>query len=385
MIRLMSQPRALAVLMLAVALAFAGVGGEHQGDDEGGGKRVAAAQAETPPQLRLTLRQAVGQRMIFPYASATPPQGLRKRISRGEAAGVILFGRNVSSAAHLRAALRGLQGIRRPPGLRAPLLVLVDQEGGAVRRLPGSPRRGAQRMAAGGTAEVRRQGRLAAQTLRGAGANVNLAPVGDLGRRGAAMHREGRAFGADHWAVARLSAAFAEGLRRGGVAATAKHFPGFGRASVNTDDAPQRVATRLSTLRRLDGVPFGRMIDEGVEMVMMSTAVYPALDARPAALSARWVHDELRGRLGFEGVVVSDDLQTPAVAGYGPGPRLAERAVRAGVDLPLFAQDYASAARAAEGLADAVRRGSLGRSRIEEGARRVLALRERVGRSMTAG
>ncbi len=292
---------------------------------------------------------------------------------------MILFGRNVSSAAHLRAAMRGLQNIERPPGLRAPLLVLVDQEGGAVRRLPGPPRRGAQRMAAGGSAEVRRQGRLAASTLRGAGANVNLAPVGDLARRGSAMNREGRAFGPDHWAVARLSAAFAEGLRQGGVAATAKHFPGFGRARVNTDDAPQRIATRPGTLRRIDGVPFRRMIDEGVEVVMMSTAVYPALDARPAALSHRWVEDELRERLGFGGVVISDDLQTPAVAGYGESPRLAERAVRAGVDLPLFAQDYASAARAAEGLVDAAQRGSLGRSRIEEGARRVLALRERVG------
>lgn len=371
--------------MLAVALALAGIGGEHQDDGDAGDRRVASAQAGAAPQVRLTLRQAVGQRMVFPYASTTPPQGLRKRISRGEAAGVILFGRNVSSAAHLRAAMRGLQDIERPPGLRAPLLVLVDQEGGAVRRLPGSPRRGAQRMAAGGTAEVRRQGRLAGETLRGAGANVNLAPVGDLARRGAAMHREGRAFGADQWAVARLSAAFVEGLRRSGVAATAKHFPGFGRARLNTDDAPQRVATRLSTLRRLDGVPFGRMIDQGVDMVMVSSAVYPALDRRPAALSPRWVQDELRGRHGFDGVVISDDLQTPAVAGYGAGPRLARRAVRAGVDLPLFAQDYRSAARAAEGLVDAVRRGSLSRSRIEEGARRVLALRERVGRSTTGG
>ncbi|HEV2819614.1 MAG TPA: glycoside hydrolase family 3 N-terminal domain-containing protein [Solirubrobacteraceae bacterium] len=380
----MSHPRGRALLMLAVALALAGIGGERQGNGDAGGRQVAAAQAGDLPQPRLTLRQAVGQRMIFPYASTTPPEGLRKRIGRGEAAGVILFGRNVSSAAHLRAAMRGLQSIERPPGLRAPLLVLVDQEGGAARRLPGSPRRGAQPMARGGTAEVRRQGRLAAETLRGVGANVNLAPVGDFARAGAAMHREGRAFAADHRTVARLSAAFAEGLRRGGVSATAKHFPGFGRARVNTDHAPQRIATRLGTLRRLDGVPFERMIDEGVEIVMMSTAVYPALDPRPAALSSRWVRNELRGRLGFEGVVISDDLQTPAVAGYGAGPRLAQRAVRAGVDLPLFAQDYAGAARAAEGLVDAVRRGTLSRSRIEEGARRVLALRERAGRSMTA-
>jgi beta-N-acetylhexosaminidase len=158
-----------------------------------------------------------------------PPRGLLTRIRRGEAAGVVFLGSNLGTPAQVRALTRTLQRVPRPPGLRAPLLLMVDQEGGSVKRLPGGPSRSAPQMAATGTPAVARaEGRAAATTLRAAGMNVDLAPVVDVVRPESALHAEGRGFGFTASSAARFGAAFARGLREGGVAATAKHAPAFG-------------------------------------------------------------------------------------------------------------------------------------------------------------
>ena len=328
------------------------------------------------PEPALTLRQAVGQHMVFAYDGLEPPPALRRRIARGEAAGVILFARNVRSAAQVRATMRGLQAIRRPRGLRAPLIVMADQEGGPVRRIPGAPQRPAA--AVGSAEQAHADGLAAARTLRAAGVNMDLAPVADVARPGAALERERRIYASWATRVAQLASAFAGGLHDGGVRATAKHYPGFGAAAVNTDNAPARIATPLEQLRAVDEPPFARLVGEGVDAVMLSTAVYPALDERPAALSRRWVTGELRERLGFGGVSMTDDLGTPAVATYGSNRQRAVRAVRAGIDLPLFSASYGAGAQAAEGLLAAARHGDLGARSLRAAARRVLALRAKL-------
>jgi len=351
-----------AVLVAAGAVAAVALGG--------GGRGARTSQADAPA---LSLRQAVGQHMVFAYDGLRPPAALRRRIARGEAAGVILFARNVRSAGQVRAVTRSLQAIRRPAGHGAPLLVMVDQEGGAVRRIPGSPRRAAAELRS--AASARESGRAAARTLRSAGVNTNLAPVADVARAGAALERERRTFGRDAATVAERAGAFAAGLRAGAVLRTAKHFPGFGGATVNTDDAPARIALPLATLRAVDEAPFARLVGDGAELVMLSTAIYPALDDRPAALSSRWIGDELRGRLGFRGLTISDDLATPAVAAYGSIGRRALLAYRAGIDLPLFARDYPTGSAAAAALLDAARAGRIDGDALRSSARRVLALR----------
>lgn len=343
--------------------------------------RAAARQpaAARPAGARaLTLAQLVGQHMVFAYDGLQPPPALRRRIARGEAAGVILFTRNVRSAEQARAVVRSLQAIRRPAGLRAPLLVMADQEGGPVRRIPGAPARAAADVADAG--QARADGLAAARTLRGAGVNMNLAPVSDVARPGAALERERRIYGRSPERVASLAGAFADGLRKGGVRATAKHFPGFGAATVNTDDAPARIAAPLSTLRSVDARPFEALIAEGVDAIMLSTAIYPALDPRPAAFARRWATAELRTRIGFRGVTITDDLATPAVRAFGSNTQRALLAVRAGIDLPLFSSSYRDGARAAEGLLAAARRGRLPRAALRAQAERVLALRAKLPR-----
>jgi beta-N-acetylhexosaminidase len=322
------------------------------------------------PAPRMTVRQAIGQRLVFAYDGLTPPRALEQRIRRGEAAGIVLFSRNVRSAAQVRRTVDRLQRLPRPRLVDAPLLVMVDQEGGSVRRIPGAPARSAAQTPSATAA--RADGRAAARTLRAAGVNVDFAPVVDVARPGAALEDEGRTYGRDAATVARRAGAFAAGLRAGGVEPVLKHFPGFGAASINTDDGAARIDLPLSTLRSVDVAPYRRIRPRAV---MLSTAIYPRVDPRPAAFSKRWVTGELRGRLRFGGVAVTDDLQGAAVARFGTPSQLAFFAMRAGVDLPVFAQDYPTAARAAAGLERAVRSGALPRADLDAGARRVLAWR----------
>ena len=370
--------RATAAATVAALALAAGCGG-GDGRPDGGARHdrprhTGGGGANGDRPARPTLRQAIGQRFVFPFAGTRPPRALKRRIARGEAAGVILFARNVAGPAQVRAAVRRLQAIARPAGLDAPLLVMIDQEGGAVRRLPGPPVAAAAQTATPDAA--RANGRAAAALLRSAGVNVDLAPVVDVARPGGAMDREQRTYGSDAATVTQRAGAFAAGLRAGGVEPVLKHFPGFGAATINTDDGAARVDLPLATLRRIDGAPYRTLHPRAV---MLSTAIYPQVDPRPAAFSRRWVTAELRDRLGFGGVTITDDLEAPAVAQFGEPAQLAFFAMRAGVDLPLFARSYAVAERAAEGLERAVRSGAMPRADLDAGVRRVLAWRSALG------
>ncbi|HWH96696.1 MAG TPA: glycoside hydrolase family 3 N-terminal domain-containing protein [Baekduia sp.] len=366
------RPAPLALLVVSVAGALAGCGGGREPSPPASAKLTASGEDAAPAQL--TVRQAIGQHMVFAYSGLQPPAALKKRIARGEAAGVVLFARNIRSVAQVKAQIAALQRIERPPAVDAPLLVMVDQEGGTVRRLPGPPRTGAAQTPT--VAAARANGHAAGVLLRGAGVNVDFAPVLDVARPGAALEREGRAYGRAAKVVTAKAGAFAAGLRAASVEPVFKHFPGFGAATINTDDGAARVDLTLSQLRATDLAPY-RALRPGA--IMLSTAVYPRIDPRPAAFSRRWVTTELRERMGFGGITITDDLQASAVATFGSPSQLAYFALRAGVDLPLFAQTYEAGARAAAGLERAVTSNALPRGQLDEGVRRLLRWRIGLG------
>ena len=328
------------------------------------------------PTAGLTARQLVGQTMVFSYDGTSPPAGLRRRIARGEAAGIILFADNVGTRARLRATMRGLQAIRRPAALRAPLLVMIDQEGGLVKRLSGPPTRSpAQLGRIGSAALARREGRATAANLRDAGVNVNLAPVMDAGRRGSYQARTGRSYSSDPARVAALGSAFVRGLQEGGVAATLKHFPGLGTVARNEDDVAQTVRLPLATLRRLDEAPFVAGARAGAKLVMTSTAIYPAMSRRPAMLSPRISTRELRGHAGFRGVAITDDINVVALRRFGSPATLGRLSLQAGNDLLLYCGGYATGAASADALARAAAAGRIDRAALRASVRRNLALR----------
>ena len=306
------------------------------------------------------------------FAGAMPSADLLERVRGGEVGGVILFGENIRSPAAVATLVRKLQQVASAGG-NPPLLVAVDQEGGQVRRLPdGPPSASAARLgqtldAAGVAAEGRRTGAY----LHRLGLSVDLAPVADVADARTSFLGS-RVFGNDPDLVARLAPAFAGGLQRAHVAATAKHFPGLGTAPANTDVARVVVRTRRGELqRRLR--PFRAAVASGVKLVMVSNASYPALDATgaPALFSRPIVGNLLRGRLGFGGVVITDALGAPAPRATAHAPA---RALAAGVDVLLYTSEAESRAGFADLLASA-RSSAAVRSHLAAADARIAALK----------
>ena len=325
---------------------------------------------------RLSLGQLAGERVIVGFAAAKPSAALTRAVREGRVAGVVLFAANLPSRAAARRLIAGLQAIPRPAGLRDPLLVMVDQEGGLVKRIGGAPSASARQMGVRGAAFSRRQGRLTAANLRDLGINVDLAPVLDVARPGGVIAETDRGFGSTVARVEETGVPFAEGLSQGGVAATAKHFPGFGAAAENTDFAVQRIGLSADRLRRVDEAPFQAFSEAGGEMVMLSTAIYPAFSPRPAAFAAPVATGELRTRLGFEGVSITDALESVAVREFGGSAKAGLAAAGAGVDLLLYT-DLRSGIGAQKLLLRRLRSGALSRAAFEASAGRVLRLRHR--------
>ena len=336
--------------------------------------------AEEAPSVasQLTASQLAGQRIVLGFEGTRVPAPVRRAIRAGGAAGVVLFEDNLPNRAAAKRLTAELEAIPRPPGLRDPLLVMTDQEGGLVKRLDGPPAVSAATMGARGPAYSREQGRLTSESLGGVGVNVDLAPVLDVARRGGEIAATDRGFGSTPTTVAATAVPFAEGLRDVGVAATAKHFPGFGAARANTDFAVERIGLAKATLRRVDEAPYRRFVAAGGELVMLSTAIYPAFSSQPAAFSRAIASGELRGRLGFEGVTITDALETVAVRDFGGPAKAGVAAARAGVDLLLFT-DFDAAMRARRALLRDLRAGDLPRASFEQSAGRVLRLRHRFG------
>jgi beta-N-acetylhexosaminidase len=327
---------------------------------------------------KLPLFQLVGQRIVTGFNGVEVPAAVKRMIRTGQITGVILFAENIPSRAAGRRLIGRLQALRRPPGLRDPLLVMIDQEGGLVKRVDGAPTVSARLMGARGAGFSHGQGRATAANLHDLGANIDLAPVLDVARRGGTIAETDRGFGSTAAQVSATAVPFAVGLQQGGVAATAKHFPGIGSALQNTDFAVQRIDLSKQELRAVDEQPYRRFIALGGELVMLSTAIYPAFSVLPAAFARPIATGELRQRLGFDGVSITDALESVAVEDFGGPAKAGLAGARAGTDLLLFT-DYRAGGRAGRALLRRLRSGALKRAAFESSVARVLRFRRRLG------
>jgi len=303
------------------------------------------------------------------FSGMQPSAALLARIRAGQIGGVILFGENVAGGDAATAALVAALQHAATDGGNPPLLVAVDQEGGAVKRLAaGPPDLSPASMRTASTA--RREGAATGAYLRRLGIDVDLAPVLDT-PDSPGNFLGTRAFSRDASVNATLGPAFVGGLQGARVAATAKHFPGLGTARANTDVSPVVVTTPRADLeRRLR--PFAAAVDGGVKLVMVGNAAYRTWSGRtPAVLSRKIVTGLLRGQLGFGGVTISDALEAP-----GPSARADEpvAAANAGVDLLLYTSEADSDAAYRELLA-AARAGKLPRAALTASAGRIAALK----------
>ncbi|WP_084794049.1 glycoside hydrolase family 3 N-terminal domain-containing protein [Actinokineospora bangkokensis] len=349
---------------------------------------LTAAALAAPPALHspaeaavaLTARQLAGQRVVYSYPGLVPPQSLLDRVRAGEAAGVIFFGENISSPTQIAGVVAQLRQAAAASPVPTPLLLMTDQEGGQIRRLPGAPELSQKQVGQLGTTAAADAGTSAGNNLRGVGMNVNLAPVADVYRTpGDLMDQYGRSYSTNSASVGVLSRTFIQAQQATGVAATAKHFPGLGPAAAteNTDLRPVTVSTTLSDLRTKDEPPYDAAVSVGVKLVMLSWAVYPALDPnRPAGLSRTVVQGELRQGHAFRGVTISDALEAGALQAYGGTGNRAVLCAQAGVDLILAsARDTGQGDQVVTALSTAYTGGTLDRAEFTASTDRVLALR----------
>ena len=267
--------------------------------------------------------------------------------------GVVLFARNYRTREQLRALCDAIHSLRRPP-----LLIAVDHEGGRVQRfrdgftaLPAAAQYGKlhDRNREAGCRAARAGGWVMAIELRAAGVDFSFAPVLDLGR-GLSTVIGDRAFHHEPDVVTVLARAFLAGMRDAGVGGTGKHFPGHGGVAADSHVALPIDGRSYEDVRSSDLVPFEHLGASELAGIMPAHVVFECLDDRPAGYSRRWIGDVLRGELGFQGVVFSDDLDMAAAAvGDGHADR-ARAALEAGCDMVLVCNDWPGAIAVAEAL-----------------------------------
>jgi len=269
----------------------------------------------------------------------------RVRLTHPLTGGVILFARNFETCAQLDLLTASIRTLRLPS-----LLICVDHEGGRVQRfrdgftaIPAMRTLGElwDRDVASAAAEAERLGTLMARELRAHGVDFSFAPVLDVDFGASAVIGD-RAFHGNPNAVAHLGSCLRRGLNAGGCAAAGKHFPGHGFIAADSHVALPVDERTLDALTADDLIPFAVLASEGLEAVMPAHVIYPAVDGVAAGFSRIWLQDILRGRLQFDGLIFSDDLEMAGAHAAGDIVARAEAAVAAGCDMVLACNDFAA-------------------------------------------
>ncbi|GAA1426713.1 glycoside hydrolase family 3 N-terminal domain-containing protein [Microlunatus lacustris] len=344
----------------------------------GAGRRCAALVQRLSPQER------VGQLLMVAVASTGMTAEEAAAVERTRTGSVILLGNTTAGTRAVQDVVADVREAVVEPR-QVEVLLAADQEGGQVQRLAGdgfSDIPSAAQQARSSAGELAQQAQTWGEELDRAGIDADLAPVADVVPRALAGVNEPiaglqRGYGSDPDVVAEKVAAFTTGMGEAGIATAVKHFPGIGEVRGNTDTARRVVDT--TTTRRDPGLAgFRAAVEAGADMVMVSSVIYDRIDGRrQAAFSPTVVDGMIRGDLGFDGVVISDDLAAAAVQDLAPGRR-AVGFVQAGGDLAIVG-DPAEAATMAGALADRAASDPAFASRVDESAARVLALKDRRG------
>jgi beta-N-acetylhexosaminidase len=341
------------------------------------------------PVESLTLEERIGQVFMFGFPGKDPADA-HYLIRNFKPGGIIYFARNCGTVEETAALSAQLQEWARNSGPGIPLLIAADQEGGVVARLtqgihvmPGPMSLAAA--VAGDDAQndvqlIEEASWATAIQLRCAGINLNAAPVLDVNDNPQNPVISIRSFGERPEPVACYGVLAAEGLRRGGVIPTGKHFPGHGNTSVDSHLDLPVLPHPMERLNSCELVPFKKAIDAGIPAIMTAHIVFQAIDTeKPAALSGAVLRGLLRNTLGFQGVIMTDCLEMNAIANHPGTARGAVEAFKAGCDLLLISHTRRLQAQAWAALLEAVQSGEVSEDRLDESVGRILNLKKMFG------
>jgi beta-N-acetylhexosaminidase len=328
----------------------------------------------------MTLREQVGQLLLLGIDGLELGVVQAAWLRMVQPAGIVLFQRNIESAPQTRALLASVQQTNRAPMLRA-----VDLEGGQVDRLRTAlaPMPSAGRIAAMHSASCSRQhGELIGNAARAFGFNSTFAPVLDLAAPESASVMGDRAAATDAESVIAYATPFLQGLTATGVLGCGKHFPGLGGGNLDSHHALPRIRRNWKTLWAEDMAPY-RALRHKLPMVMVSHAAYPKITGKsgPASLSPFWLQKTLRQKIGFAGLVLSDDMEMKAIAARTIGVAALEF-VAAGGDIFLICHDAALITQAFEAVVAEAERSTVFRKKVVAAAQRVVLAKKRWARRM---
>ena len=277
----------------------------------------------------------------------------REMLRHSLVGGVILFARNYQSTDQLTELVTDIHSAREPR-----LLVATDHEGGRVQRF----REGFTRLPPFGimgkmykkdkeqaTGYAEQSGWLAASELRAVGIDFSFSPVLDL-HKGISEVIGDRAIDRDPKIVSLLARNYVQGMKRAGMSAVGKHFPGHGSVLEDSHIAMPVDRRALSDIQKEDMVPFMRLIENGLAGIMPAHVIYPKVDAFPVGYSSVWLKKILRGRLGFQGAIFSDDIDMAGAEFAGSYPERAAAALAAGCDMVLICNNQKEAVNVLDNL-----------------------------------
>ena len=322
------------------------------------------------------LRECVGQLLILGLEGTECDARLRRLLGDLRPGGVILFARNIVDAAQTHTLLKACQAT-----VGAPLFRCVDLEGGTVDRLREviAPAPSVAEVAATGDRKLfRRHGRILGEEARALGFNVDFAPVLDLGVPASQKVMGTRTASAEPAKVILYAHEFLRGLREAKVLGCGKHFPGLGAASLDSHFELPVVEKPWRKLWEEDLLPYRRLARE-MPFVMVAHAAFPAVagDQTPASLSKKWMKDVLRKRIGYRGLILSDDLEMGGALAAGAIEDVAVATIRAGADMFLVCRQEELVRRAWEAVLREAERDPRFARIVRQAARRVLARKRR--------
>ncbi|GHO42349.1 glycoside hydrolase family 3 protein [Ktedonospora formicarum] len=329
----------------------------------------------------MKLEDQIGQLISAGFTGTTPTPEIIDLIQNYRIGNIILFARNIESAAQVQRLTNELQHIAREAGHPYPLLISIDQENGMVRRFGRHATTFPGNMALGAIDSEQKTYEITHATgeeLKALGINMNLAPVADVNNNPANPVIGVRSFGEDPQRVSQHLTAAIKGFQEAGVITNLKHFPGHGDTAVDSHKALPVIEHDLARLEAVELVPFRAGIANGADSIMIAHINLPKLmtqEMLPATISPEIVTGLLRERLGFGGVITTDCMEMDALANTVGTERGAVLALQAGVDIVLVSHTYQRQKGALEAVMAAVAAGELSAAQIEAAAERVLQLK----------
>jgi beta-N-acetylhexosaminidase len=324
---------------------------------------------------KMSLGEKVGQVILLGFKNRKISKEDIAHIKKIKPGGIIFYSRNFEDVTKVAGLIDKIKSIDKKNSL--PLFYAIDQEGGVVHRIGGDlykPPSAPSIGAAGSEGLAKEVGVSVGRALNGLGININLSPVLDVPDDILTSPMTERSFGTEHDNVQRLGSAYIKGLKKGGVLSTAKHFPGIGRAHEDSHRSMPRIIRQTEEEMNKDLLPFRGAIEAGVDIIMVGHVIAePGDSLRPVSVSSYWMEDVLRGKMGFEGLIIVDNIEMKAIEKTMPIAEAAVLSFKAGADIIMVSHERENQKAVFNALMDAVRKGIIPIERLDDSVKRIIS------------